>query len=86
MHLLPQNNVMLDFICMGPFDLPGARRKRQNTKLPGFDENCPVKVTFIHTCTCTSDANVKIGICTRMMKKTVFYHVHVLYCVTNWII
>ena len=23
---------MLDFICMGPVDLPGARRKRQNTK------------------------------------------------------
>ena len=25
-------DVMLDFICMGPVDLPGARRKRQNTK------------------------------------------------------
>ena len=25
-------DVMLDFICMGPSDLPGARRKRQNTK------------------------------------------------------
>ena len=27
---------MLDFICMGPVDLPGARRKRQNTnwKIP----------------------------------------------------
>ena len=23
---------MLDFICMGPVDLPGARRRRQNTK------------------------------------------------------
>ena len=25
-------DVMLDFICIGPVDLPGARRKRQNTK------------------------------------------------------
>ena len=25
-------DVMLDFICMGPVDLQGARRKRQNTK------------------------------------------------------
>ena len=25
-------DVMLDFICMGPVDLPGSRRKRQNTK------------------------------------------------------
>ena len=25
-------DVMLDFICMGPVDLTGARRKRQNTK------------------------------------------------------
>ena len=32
MHLLPRMNVMLDFICMGPADLPGARRKKQNTK------------------------------------------------------
>ena len=34
---------MLDFICMGPVDLPGARRKRQNTKLknscPQWDSN-----------------------------------------------
>ena len=30
MHLLPRMNVMLDFICMGPVDLPGAQR--QNTK------------------------------------------------------
>ena len=26
-------NAMLDFVCMGSIDLPGARRKRQNTKL-----------------------------------------------------
>ena len=26
---------MLDFICMGPVDLRGARRKRQNTKWKG---------------------------------------------------
>ena len=32
MRLLPRMNVMLDFICMGPVDLPGARQKRQNTK------------------------------------------------------
>ena len=36
-------DVMLDFICMGPVDLPGARRKRQNTKLkiscPQWDSN-----------------------------------------------
>ena len=25
-------DVMLDFICMGPVDLTGARRKRHNTK------------------------------------------------------
>ena len=25
-------NVMLDFICIGPIDLPCARRKRQHTK------------------------------------------------------
>ena len=31
MHLLPRMNVMLYFICMGPVDLPGARRKRQNS-------------------------------------------------------
>ena len=34
---------MLDFICMGPVDLPGARRKRQNTKwkisCPQWDSN-----------------------------------------------
>ena len=29
---IPRMNVMLDFICMGPVDLPGAHRKRQNTK------------------------------------------------------
>ena len=36
-------DVMLDFICMGPVDLPGARRKRQNTKwkisYPQWDSN-----------------------------------------------
>ena len=36
-------DVMLDFICMGPVDLPGARRKRQNTKWkissPQWDSN-----------------------------------------------
>ena len=32
MHFLPRMNVMLDFICIGPVYLPGARRKRQNTK------------------------------------------------------
>ena len=32
MHLLPRINDMIDFICMGPVDLPGARRKRQNKK------------------------------------------------------
>ena len=32
MHLLPRMNVMLDFICMRPVDLPEACRKRQNTK------------------------------------------------------
>ena len=32
MHILPRMNIMLDFICMGPVVLPGARRKRQNTK------------------------------------------------------
>ena len=76
---------MLDLICMGPVDLPGARRKRQNTKLnilsnngtrthnleissltlyrlsyPGFDESCPIKVTFKHEY--SSDTNVYIGI------------------------
>ena len=34
---------MLDFICMGPVDLPGARRKRQNPKwkipCPQWDSN-----------------------------------------------
>ena len=34
---------MLDFICMGTVDLPGARRKRQNTKskisCPQWDSN-----------------------------------------------
>ena len=68
--------LMLDLICMGPVYLPGARRKRQNTKwkkilahsgnrthnleinslilyrlsYPRFDENCHIKVAFIHTC------------------------------------
>ena len=36
-------DVMLDFICMGPVDLPGARRKRKNTKwkisCPQWDSN-----------------------------------------------
>ena len=36
-------DVMLEFICMGPVDLPGARRKRQNTKwkisCPQWDSN-----------------------------------------------
>ena len=36
-------DVMLDFICMGPVDLPGARPKRQNTKwkisCPQWDSN-----------------------------------------------
>ena len=36
-------DVMLDFICMGPVDLPGARRKRRNTKwkvpCPQWDSN-----------------------------------------------
>ena len=36
-------DVMLDFICMGPVDLTGARRKRQNTKwkipCPQWDSN-----------------------------------------------
>ena len=31
-HLSLRMNVKLDFICIGPVDLPGARRKRQNTK------------------------------------------------------
>ena len=34
---------MLDFICMGPVDLPGGRRKRQDTKwkipCPQWDSN-----------------------------------------------
>ena len=40
---ITQMDVMLDFICMGPVDLPGARRKRQNTKwkisCPQWDSN-----------------------------------------------
>ena len=34
MHLLLRMNVMLDFLCMGPVKLPGARNKRklQNEK------------------------------------------------------
>ena len=31
-------DVMLDFICMGAVDLPGVRRKRQNTK---WKNSCP---------------------------------------------
>ena len=37
-------------------------------------------MTFIHTC--TFDTNVYIGISSRMIKKSVFCLVHVLYCVT----
>ncbi len=33
MHLLPRMNVLLDFICIGPVDLPGARQKRQKYKI-----------------------------------------------------
>ena len=33
---------------------------------PGFDESCPIKVTFIHAC--ASNTNVYIGISFRMMK------------------
>ena len=29
---IPRVDVMLDFICMGPVDLSGARRSQQNTK------------------------------------------------------
>ena len=29
---VPRMDVMLDFICLGPVDLPGAHRKRQKTK------------------------------------------------------
>ena len=29
---IPRMDAMLDFICMAPVDLSGARRKRQNTK------------------------------------------------------
>ena len=29
---ITQMDVMVDFICIGPVDLTGARRKRQNTK------------------------------------------------------
>ena len=32
MHLLPLMNAMLDFICVGPVELRGARWKRKNTK------------------------------------------------------
>ena len=32
MHIYNSDDVMLDFICMGPVDLSGARRKRKNTK------------------------------------------------------
>ena len=32
MRLLPWMKTMLDLICMGSVNLPGARRKRQNTK------------------------------------------------------
>ena len=41
---------MLDFICMGPVDLPGARRKRQNTKwkipCPQWDSIEPTTLRF----------------------------------------
>ena len=33
MHPLPRMNVVLDFICMGPVDLPGACQIQQNTRL-----------------------------------------------------
>ena len=47
MHLLPRMNVMLDFICMGPVDLPGAwnKLKLQNEKFssamaaPDYESN-----------------------------------------------
>ena len=29
-------DVMLDFICMGAVDLPGARRKRQKYKMKNY--------------------------------------------------
>ena len=32
MHLLPRMNVMLDFICMGPADLPGATNRKETNK------------------------------------------------------
>ena len=98
MDLLPRMNVMLHFICVGPVDLPGARRKRRTTKqnqtllptvglksttlyqlsYPGFDESCPIKVT------CSSDINVYIDIKCRIIRKSVFGLVHILFCITSW--
>ena len=83
---------MLDFICMAPVNLPGARRKRQNAKKKKYPQ---------------SDSNPKpwdlksdalptelIGfwcklyylndLYTRIMKWSVFCLVHVLFCVTYY--
>ena len=52
MHLSPRINVMLDFTCMGPDELPGAQNKRklQNEKLlstVGFEHTpCPAVPTY----------------------------------------
>ena len=84
---------MLYFIDMRPVDLSGARWNRQNTNwkknlphnrtrthnleiLARCSSNWATKVTFILTC--TSDANVYIGISSIIMKKSVFCLVH--YC------
>ena len=37
MHLLPRVNDMLDFICMGPDDLPRVRQKRQKKQKQNED-------------------------------------------------
>ena len=80
---IPRMNAMLDFICMGQVELPGAHRKRQNTKwkipCPQWDWN-----DLIPTCTPETNVYIIIHVITRMIKDSVFCLVNVLFCVTYW--
>ena len=49
MHLSPRINGMLDFICMGPVDLPGAHRKQRNTKWKSLAHS-GTRTLYLQTC------------------------------------
>ena len=72
MHLLSRMNVMLDFIYMGPVDLPWAHRKWQYTKWKKFLTTVGLEPTTLRFLAwCSTD-------CAILLKSVIYTYMYLL--------